>query len=191
MQPLQEFAEKGMEGSTAEWKPKCLVPFSSHTHMQAAGRCVFSQGHQSVLEEKPLLKVAISHNRGVPIVSVPRVLWVTCKSQWLLVGVFLTERQSWLVLQREEHTSSLVCGGLGWEHQLHFLFNELLQGKIMKPKSCFTTITFFSPQLMACAFCRKAASWGRDPWLKTAGGFLKTLTWSLPGTTVSRCPLHP
>lgn len=45
------------------------------------------------------------------------------------------------VLQGKDITSSLVCGGLGWE--LCFFFSKILRGKIMKSKSCFTAITSF------------------------------------------------
>lgn len=56
-------------------------------------------------------------------------------------AVFLTEWQRQLALQGRNITS-LICGSLGWGHRLHFLFSEIVGGKIMKPKSCFASITF-------------------------------------------------
>ena len=53
------------------------VPFNSHTHADSCK--VSSQGHLSVLEEKLLLKVAISCKHSVAVISVPRLLWVTCE----------------------------------------------------------------------------------------------------------------
>lgn len=115
--------------SWAKAKVFPVVSFSSRTHTQMTIRSVFSQGHHSVLEEKLRLEVAISCSHGVPIISVPRLLWVTdrfpmkagwCSSDWTAEVASAAG---------EQHTSSLICGGLGWEHQLHFLVSELLWGK--------------------------------------------------------------
>lgn len=104
--------------------------------------------------------------------------------------------EGWLVFSRLNSRGGQCCGGttyifadlrgFGVGAPAAFPCQWTSGGKIMKPKACITIATFFPFNSW-----HVLASCGKHPGLKTQGGLLKTLTWSLPGTMVSRCFLHP
>lgn len=145
MQPLHAFAEKGTESCAAEWQLKCLLWYLlTHTHTQAAGRSLFSQGHLSVLEIKLLLKVAISWSHGVPVISVPRPLWVTCGIPMSAGWCFPDERAESASAAGEEWTHIFTdLWGFGVGAPAAFPSQWTSAGDLMKPKSCLATVTCF------------------------------------------------
>lgn len=121
-----------------------MVPFNFHTHTQAAGRSLFSQGHLSVLEEKLPLKVAISCSHGVPVISVPRPLWVTCGIPMSVGWCFPDERAESASAAGEEQTHIFTdLWGFGVGAPAAFPSQWTSGGDLMKSKSCLTTITCF------------------------------------------------